>query len=222
MIKKVVLRQLRNASKTAETIICNFKKIYYDIRNLEKKSELVESIFPLDYKEIGISKTCLKDFIDMNFRRFNYIQKYSYIKGTTHKVKTKLEEHPMIIQNLNQFLKTTTGCSFTETQFENMLHFLENECLFDLSKVTNKEIYEMLIANTFFSNYHPQIFILYVFDNYKREITYIECPEENGNYETRANEYPQTELYNTTMIMYNDNYVGISLIIIRFTLQKNS
>ena len=202
MIKKVLLRQLRRASDIAEGIICSFKKLYFDIRNLEKNSELVESIFPLDFKEIGISKTCLKDFIDMNFRRFNCIEKFSYIKGTNHKIKTKIEEHPMIIQNLNKFLKTTSGSNFNEEQLENMLHFLENEYLNDLSKITNKEIYDMLIANTFFSNYHPQIFILYVFEHYRKELTLFECSqEENGIIEIQGNENHQTELYNTSLIM---------------------
>ena len=169
IIKKVINYQLRKASEMAESICFSFKRLYFDIRVYEKHSGMVDSILPLDYKEIGISKTCLKDFIDMNFRRYNDIEKYTRIKGTNHKVKTKIEEFPMNMERLNLFFNSTCGRSFNSEEIEHLLHFIETDEKIELDKISNKDIYDLLIANTFFSNYHPQTIMFYVFDRYDKE-----------------------------------------------------
>ena len=105
------------------------------------------------------------------------------IRGTQHLIRTKIDEFPMNLDNLIPFLKTTCGSNFSSEEVEQLLHFLENDFINEMSTITSKEIYELLIANTFFSNYLPQTIIFYVFDCYKKELASIESPgftiEEN-------------------------------------------
>ena len=91
LIKKVIVNQLKNSQDISESIYSSFKRLYYDMRVNEKNTDVIREIFPLDYKEIGISKSCFKDLLEMNFRRFNNIEKYILINGTQHLIRTKIE-----------------------------------------------------------------------------------------------------------------------------------
>jgi hypothetical protein len=92
-------------------------------------------------------------------------------------VRAKLEYYPIPIEDLKSFIETSSGTVLTQTEIENCLHFIETDnYFFDSERVSSLQIYEMIISNTFFSNYHPQIFFYYVFDNYLREMKSIESP----------------------------------------------
>ena len=177
LIKKVIVSQLKNSQDISESIYSSFKRLYYDMRVNEKNTDVIREIFPLDYKEIGISKSCFKDLLEMNFRRFNNIEKYILINGTQHLIRTKIEEYPMNLDNLKSFLQTTCGINLSNEELEHMLHFLEKDLINESYSITSKEIYELLIANTFFSNYLPQTIIFYVYDRYEKELERMESSQ---------------------------------------------
>lgn len=164
-IKKVVNQQLFKAGEMAEKIYSSFKKIWFDLRNNEKKSNKIDSIIP-QQSELGLTKNNLIDIVKIAIKRFKNIPNRTSIDSSNLTILTSYEDFPFSInEELRPFFKTC-GNDLTNGEIEQLLHYIEDIDGQEFSTLTCKEIYDLHVYTKFFSNILPQKIMGYVLDKF--------------------------------------------------------